>query len=178
MTNMDMNAVSTKLVTTLMVCILIDGKEILPHVLRNEDVTKRVLMSWTYVEPRCVQALNESTSLVTYSSGKLADEIGPAAEKIEDWFGKPLVITCDEVTTAQIPQVIEQVHHTTGVESVMFNTRTDDMQCDSNHSVQSGYLSYAGGPAVLGAPGTTILNKIPSITPFTSIERGKRHRLV
>ena len=41
-------------------------------------------MSWTHVEPRNVQALNETTFLATYSSGILADEIGSAVEKIED----------------------------------------------------------------------------------------------
>ena len=49
-----------------------------------------------------------------------------------------MVITCDEVTTAQLPQVMEHACHTTGVESVVFNTRIDDMQSDSNQSVQSG----------------------------------------
>ena len=93
----------------LMVCILIDGKEILLHALQNEDVTKGVLMSWMHVEPRSVQALNETTFLVIYASGILADEIGSAVEKIEDWLGKPVVIPCDEVTTTQIPQVIEHV---------------------------------------------------------------------
>ena len=96
-TDMNMNAV---LVTTLMLCILIDGKEILPHVLRYEDVTKGVLMSWTIVEPRSVQALNETTFLITYASGILANEIRSAVEKIEDWLGKPIIITCDEVTAA------------------------------------------------------------------------------
>ena len=81
MTNMNTNAVSTDPVTTLMVCILIDDKEILPHALQNEDVMKGVLMSWTHVEPRGVQTLNETTFLVTYSSGILADEIGSAIEK-------------------------------------------------------------------------------------------------
>ena len=38
--------------------------------------------------------------LVTYSSGILADEIESVVEKIEDWLGEPLVITCDVVTTA------------------------------------------------------------------------------
>ena len=84
-------------------------------------------MSWTHVEPRGVQALNETTFLVTYSSGILADEIGSAVGKIEDWLGKPVVMTCNELTTAQLPQVIEHVQHTTGVESVVFNTRVDDM---------------------------------------------------
>ena len=109
MTNVNTNAVSTDLVTMLRVHLLIDGKEILLHVLQNEDVVKGVLMSWTHVEPRSVQALNESTFLATYSLGILIDEIGSAVEKIEDWLGKPVVITCDEVTTAQLSQVIECV---------------------------------------------------------------------
>ena len=81
-----------------------------------------------------------------------------------------MVITCDEVTTAQLPQVIECVHPTMGVESVVFNIRIDDMQSDSNQSVQSGYHSYAGSPAVPGASGTIILNKIPSIPHFSGTE--------
>ena len=78
-------------------------------------------------------------------------------------MGKPVVIPCDEVTAVQLPQVIECVHHTTGVESVVFNTGLDEMRSDSNPSVQSRYHSYAGGPAVLGALGTMFLNKIPGI---------------
>ena len=165
--------VLTEPVTTLMVHVLIDGKEILPHALWNEVVMKGVLMSWTHVEPRSVQALNETTFLATYSLGILADEIGSAVEKIEDWLGKPVVITCGEVTTTQLPQVIECAQHTMGVESIVFNTRVDDMQSDSNQSVQSGYCSYEGGPAVLGASGTTILNKIPGIPHFSGTEREK-----
>ena len=114
MTNVNTNTVSTEPVTTLMVHILIDGKEILLYVLCNEDVAKGVLMSWTDVEPRIVQALNETTFLATYSLGILADEIGPAVEKIDDWLGKPAFITCDEVTTTQLPQVIEHAWQTTG----------------------------------------------------------------
>ena len=121
------NSVFADLVTTLMVHVLIDGKEILPHALRNEDVAKGVLMSWTHVEPRGEHALNKTTFLVTYSSGILAKEIGSTIEKIEEWLGKPVVITCDEVATAQLPQVIECVGHSTGVESVVFNTRIDYM---------------------------------------------------
>ena len=106
---------------------MIDGKEILLHALRNEDVNEGVMMSWTHVEPRSVLAVKEIAFLVTYSSGILADEIGSAIKEIDEWLGKPVVITCDEVTTAQLPQVIEQAHHTTGVESVVFNTRIDDL---------------------------------------------------
>ena len=88
---------------------------------------KGVLIGGTHVEPRSVHALNETTFLVTYSSGILAEEIGSAIEKIDEWLGKPVVITCDEVTTAQLPQVIECACHIMGVESVVFNTRIDDM---------------------------------------------------
>ena len=126
-------------------------------------------MSWTLVEPRGVQNLNKTTFLVTYSSDILAGEIGSTIEKIDEWLGKLVVITCDEVTTAQLPQVIEHVHHTMGVESVVFNTRIDDMQSDSNQSVQNGYHSSAGSSAVLGASSTTILNKIPGIPCFLAL---------
>ena len=106
-TNLNMNVVLTEPSTTLMVCMLIDGKEILLLALQNEDVAKGVLMSWTHVEPRNVQTLNETTFLVTYASDILADEILSAVEKIEDWLGKPVVITCDEVTQNQLPHVTE-----------------------------------------------------------------------
>ena len=83
----------------LMVCILIDGKEVLPQALQNEEVTKGVLRGCTHVEPWSVQTLNETTFLATYTSDILAGEIGAAVEKIENWLGKPVVITCDEITT-------------------------------------------------------------------------------
>ena len=47
------------------------------------------------------------------------------------------------------------------------------MQTDYVHSVQNGYNSYAGSPAVLGASCSTILNKIPSIPHFSGNERKK-----
>ena len=68
MTNMNRNAVPMESSTTLMVCILIDGKEILTQVLQNEEVTKGVLMGWTHVEPKNVQALNETTFIITYEA--------------------------------------------------------------------------------------------------------------
>ena len=120
---------------------------------------------------KSIQDLNETTFLATYASGILAEEIGAAVEKIENWLGKPVVITCDEVITTQLPQVIECVWHTTGVDSVIFNTRLCSMYSDSNQRVQSGYLNYVGSPAVLGASCTTILNKIPNIPWFSGTER-------
>ena len=60
------------------------------------------------------------------------------------------------------------------MESVVFKDGVDDdTQTDSVHSVQSDYTSYAGSPAVLGASGVTILNKIPGIPCFLGTEREK-----
>ena len=96
--------------------------------------------------------------------------LGLLLKKIDEWLDKPVIITCDEVTTAQLPQVIEHMHHTTGVESVVCNTRIGNMQSDSNQSVQSRYHSYAGSPTVPGASGTTVLNKIPGTPHFVDME--------
>ena len=99
--------------------------------------------------------------------GILAEEIQAAVEKIENWLGKPVVITCDKVTTIQLPQVVECAWYTTGVDSVVFNTQLYDIHSDSNQSVQSGYS------AVPGAPSTAILNKLISIPHFSGTEREK-----
>ena len=95
------NSESAEPVTMLTVCILIDGREILPDIFCNEDITKGVLINGTHIEPRGVYALNEATFLVTYSSGILTEEIGSAIEKIDECVCKPVVITCDEVTAVQ-----------------------------------------------------------------------------
>ena len=147
-TNVNMNALLTEPNTMLMVHVLKDRKEILPLALQNEDVTKGVLMSWTHIEPRNVHTLKETTFLVTHASGILANEIGSTIEKIGDWLGKPVVITCDKVTLAQLPGVIQCTWQIGGVEWVVFNKRMDDLQLDSIHSVQSGYPGSAGSPAV------------------------------
>ena len=172
-TKVNRNTVPMESSTTLMVCILIDGKEILPQVLQNEEVMKGVLMGWMHVEPKNVQALKETTSLATYAASILAEEIGAAIEKIENWLGKPVVITCDEVTMAQLPHVLEHMQHIVGVESVVFNNRMDDLHSDSLQSVQSGYHSHVVGPAVLRALGMIILNKILHIPCFSGTEREK-----
>ena len=121
------NSVTAEPVTMLTVCILIKERDILLDVFRNEDITKRVLVNVTHVEPRSVCALNETTFLVTYSLGILADDIGPAIGKINEWLGKPVVITCNEVTATQLPQVLECAHHSSGVESIVFNVGLDDV---------------------------------------------------
>ena len=129
------NSVTAEPVTMLTVHILIKGEDILPDIFRNEDITKGVLIGGTHVEPRCVHALNETTFLVMYSLGIVAEDIGSAIEKINEWLGKSVVITCDEVTVTQLPQVLECAHCTTGVESVVFNTGFDEIQTESIPSI-------------------------------------------
>ena len=107
--------------------ILIEGRDILLGVFRNEDIMKGVLKGMTHVEPRSVYTLNETTFLVTYSLGILADDIGSAIEKIDKWLGKPVEIMCNEVTAAQLPQVLELACCTTGVKSIVFNTGLDEI---------------------------------------------------
>ena len=107
MANMNHNAMPTEANTTLMVCILIERKEILPQALHNEEVAKGVITGWTNVEPKRLQALNETTFLATFAVGILAEEIGVAIEKIDNWLGKPIVITCNEVTVVQLPHVLK-----------------------------------------------------------------------
>ena len=132
------NSVSAEPATMLTVYILNDGKDILLDVFRNEEIAKGVLVSGTQVEPRSVYALNKTTFLVTYPSEIWVEDIGSAIERINDWFGKPVVIIYDEVTAVQLPKVIECTCHTTGVESVVFNTGVDKMRSASNPSVHSG----------------------------------------
>ena len=173
MANMNWNAMPMEASTTLTVCILTDGKEILPQALCHEEVAKGVLMDWTNVEPKSMQGLNETTFLAIYVAGILAEEIGTAIETIDNWLGKLVVITCDEATMAQLPRVPDHAQHTAGIESVVFNHRMDDMHSDSFQSVQSGHHSLVASPAALGAIGPTILNKIPGIPCFLGTEREK-----
>ena len=173
MANMNWNAVPMEASMILMVCILINGKEILLQALHNEEVMKGMLMGWTNVEPKSMQTLNEITFLATYAAGILAEEIKTAIETIDNWLRKPVVIICDEITMAQLPHVLDHVQHTTGVELVVFNCKMDDLHSDLFQSVQSGHHSKAASPTVLGAIGPTILNKIPGIPHFLGTERGK-----
>ena len=46
------------------------------------------------VEPKRLQALNETTFLATFAVGILAEEIRTAIENIDNWLGKPVVIKC------------------------------------------------------------------------------------
>ena len=107
MANMNCNAMPTEANTTLMVCMLINGKEILPQVFHNEEVTKGVITGWTNMEPKRLQALNETTFLAIFAVCILAEEIGNAIERSDNWLGKPVVITCNEVTVAQPPHMLK-----------------------------------------------------------------------
>ena len=107
MANMNHNSMPMEVNTTLLVHMLIDGKEILLQALHNEEVAKGVITGWTNVETKRLQALNETTFLTTFAVGILAEEIGIDIERINNCLGKPVVITCDEVTMAQLPHVLK-----------------------------------------------------------------------
>ena len=68
-----------------------------------------VITGWTNVEPKRLQALNETTFLATLAVDILAEEIEIAIEKIDNWLGKPVVITCNEGTAVQLPRVLKCV---------------------------------------------------------------------
>ena len=70
-----------------------------------------------------------------------------------------MVITCNEVTAAQLPHVLEYAQCIIGVESVVFNIRMHDLHSDSLQSVHSDYHSNAASPALLGVSGPAILKK-------------------
>ena len=150
MANLNWNAMPMEAYTTLTVHILIEGKEILLQALCNVEVAKGVLTGWTNVEPKRLQALNETTFLATYATDILAEEIGTAIERIDNWLGKPVVIMCDEVTVAELPHMLDCVQHILGVELVVFNHRMDDSHSDFFQSVQSGHHSHVANPTALG----------------------------
>ena len=100
--------------------MLIDGKDILLQALCNEEITMGVITGWTKVEPKRLQAVNETTFLATFAVGNLGEEIGIAIERIDNWLGKSVVITCNEVTVAQPSHVLKCVWHISGVDSVVF----------------------------------------------------------
>ena len=164
MANMNHNAMPMEANTTLTVCVLISGKEILLQALHNEEVTKGVLTGRTNVEPKWLQALNETTFLATFTVGILAEVIGTAMERIDNWLGKPVVITCDEVTVAQLPHVLKCAQHISRVDLVVFNHRTDDLHSDSLQGVHSGHHSPVTSPVALEAAGQPILIEILGIS--------------
>ena len=149
------------------------SQEILLQALCNEEVTKEVLTGWTNMEPKRLQALNETTFLATFAVGILAEEIGIAIERIDNWLGKPVAIMCNEVTVAQLPHVLEHVQCISGVDLVVFNHRTDDLHSNILQSVHNGQHSLVTSPVASGGIGQPILNKIPGIPQFLGTEREK-----
>ena len=79
------------------------------------------------------------------------------------------------MSAAQLPQVLEWAHCTTGVESVVFNMGLDEIQTESFPSDHSGYQNYVGGPAVLGVSGITYLTKYLASHDFLVL--GKKRTL-
>ena len=160
---MNCNAMPTEANTTLTVGILIDRKEILPQVLCNEQFAKVVITGWTNMEPKRLQALNETTFLVTFATGILAEEIGVTIEKIDNWLGKPIVITCNEVTTVQLPHVLQCVQHISRADLVVFNPKTDDLHSDLLQTIPNEPCSLMVSPAPLKSIDQPLLNTIPGM---------------
>ena len=73
----------------------------------------------------------------------------------------------------KLPHVLEHAQCTVGVESVVFNHRTDNLHSDLLQSIHSGYHSNVASLAMLGATCPTILYKIPGILCFSGTEREK-----
>ena len=69
------NSITAGLEMTLTICILIEGRDILPEIFRNDDIAKGVLIGVTQIEPRSVHALNVTTFLVTYPSELSPEDI-------------------------------------------------------------------------------------------------------
>ena len=137
MANMNHNIMLTEANTTLMVHVLIDGKEILPQALHNEEVARGVITGWTNVEPKRLQALIETIFLATFAVGILAEEIGITIEKIDNWLGKPIVIICNEATKVQLPHVFKHAQCISGADLVVFTPKPDGLDSDSPQSIPS-----------------------------------------
>ena len=173
MANLNHNVMPMEANTTLMVCVLIDRKEILLQALHNEEVAKGVITGWTNMEPKRLQALNETTFLATFAAGILAEEIGVAIEKIDNWLGKPVVITCDEVSAVQLPRVLKCVWCSSRADSVVFNPKTDDLHSDSLQIIPNEPHSLMASPAPLKPIDPPLLNMIPGMPRFSGTEREK-----
>ena len=96
----------------------------------------------------------------------MAEEIGIAIKKIDNWLGKPVVITCDEVTAVQLPHVLKCAQHISGADSVVFNPKTDDLHSESLKSVPNGPHSLMTSPVPVKTIGQPLLNTIPGIPPI------------
>ena len=134
---------------------------------------KGVITGWTNMEPKRLQALNETTFLATFAAGILAEEIGIAIEKIDNWLGKPVVITCNEVTMVQLPHELKCVQCSSGADLVVFNPKTDDLHSDPLQSIPNGPHSLMTRPISLKPIGQPLLNTIPGIPQFSGTEREK-----
>ena len=110
--------------------------------------------------------------MATFAGDILPEEIGIDIEKINNWLGKPVVITCNEVTAVQLPHVYKHVQHISLADLVVFNPKTDDQHSDSLQSV-SGPHSLMTSPVPLKTVGQPLLNTIPGILRFSSTEREK-----
>ena len=115
------------------------------------------------MDPKRLQALNESTFLATFAVGILAEEVGVAVEKIDNCLGKPIVITCYEVTMVQLPHVLKCLWHISGADSVVYNPKTDDLHSDLLQTIPNEPHSMMVSPAPLKPIDQPLLNTNPGM---------------
>ena len=125
------------------------------------------------MEPKRLQALNETTFLATFAVAILAEEIGVAIAKIDNWLGKPIIIICNEVIMVQLPHVLECVQCISRADLVVFNPKTDDLHSDSLQTIPNVPCSLMVSQAQLKPIGQPLLNTIPGVPQFSGSEREK-----
>ena len=103
----------------------------------------------------------------------MAEEIRITIEKINNWLGKPVVITCNEVTTVQLPHVLKHAQCISGTDFVVFNPKTDDLHSDSLQSIPNEPHSLMTSPVPLKTIDQPLMNRIPGIPKFSGSETEK-----
>ena len=154
--------------------MLIDRKEILPQAFYNEEFTKGVITGWTNMEPNRLQALNETTFLVTFAVGILAEEIGIAIEKVDNWLGKPVFITCNEVTMQYNFLMCSNVHNVSVELIWLFLILKQMIYTLTDYRVfLMEPCSWMTSPVPLKTVGQPPLDTIPGISQFSGTKREK-----
>ena len=106
--------------------------------------------------------------------GILAEEIGTAIERIDNWLGKPVVIMCNEVTTAHLPHMLKCACNIS-IELNQLFLITEWMIYILTCFRVFIVVTTVRCPAQLHweTIGPPILNKIPGIPQFSGTEREK-----
>ena len=90
-------------------------------------------------------------------------------KRYNEWLGKSVVITCDDVNATQLPKVLEHEHQATGVESIVFNMGLDEIWTESIPSVCSRYQSYQVAQLCWGHQVPHYLTKYQTYNSFLAL---------